>query len=283
MTASAPALLPGIQRVLAGATRLTTPCGDGELVWHSWGHGEPLVLLHGGSGSWTHWIRNVEALAATGRRVLAPDLPGFGDSAQPPGGSDADVLPQPLEAGLQALIGNNPCDMAGFSFGGMTAGLLAARYPQRVRRLVVIGAPGLGLASRRMVSLTPWRHIEDEAQRDAIHRSNLAALMLFWPESIDTLALEVHKANVVRDRMKGRSLAFTDALVRALAHVPCPVWAIYGAEDALYQGRMSEVEPALRAAPDFRGLTLLPGAGHWVQFEQPELFDAALIAALSAR
>jgi hypothetical protein len=50
-------------RVLAQATALRTPCGDGETVWHSWGDGEPLVLLHGGSGSWTHWLRNVQALA----------------------------------------------------------------------------------------------------------------------------------------------------------------------------------------------------------------------------
>ncbi|MCW5648892.1 MAG: alpha/beta fold hydrolase [Ramlibacter sp.] len=283
MTVAPAVLYPDIRRVLAGAIRLTTPCGAGELVWHSWGEGEPLVLLHGGSGSWTHWIRNVEPLAASGRRVLVPDLPGFGDSAQPPEGSDADALPEPLEAGLAQLIGRAACDIAGFSFGGMTAGLMLARYPARARRLVVIGAPGLGLASRRMVALTPWRHIEDEAERDAIHRSNLAALMLFRPEAIDQLALEVHKANVVRDRMKGRSLAFTDALVRALASVRCPVWAIYGAEDALYQGRMAEVEPALRAAPDFRGPTLLPEAGHWVQFEQPGAFDTALLAALNTR
>ena len=68
-------LPPEALRVLALAQRHATPCGDGEVVWHTWGTGEPLVLLHGGSGSWTHWIRNVEALAAAGRRVVVPDLP----------------------------------------------------------------------------------------------------------------------------------------------------------------------------------------------------------------
>ena len=87
-------LPPEALRVLALARRLTTPCGDGELVWHAWGDDgdQPLVLLHGGSGSWTHWIRNVEAFAAAGRRVLVPDLPA---SATRPGRPRA-RMPTPL-------------------------------------------------------------------------------------------------------------------------------------------------------------------------------------------
>jgi 2-hydroxy-6-oxonona-2,4-dienedioate hydrolase len=275
--ANGPDVVDALER---GATVRHTPCGAGQMVWHVWGEGRPLVLLHGGSGSWTHWVRNIDALVAAGRQVIVPDLPGFGDSAQPGQGSDANALPEPLEAGMQALLGQQACDVAGFSFGGMTAGLWAAQHPGRFARLVVIGAPGLGLASRRMVALTPWRHIEDADQRDTIHRHNLAALMLADPEAIDDLALAVHKANVVRDRMKGRSLAFTDALARALRVVACPVSAIYGEADALYRGRMAEVAPVFEAAADFRGLTLIPDAGHWVQFERPDAFHAALLSAL---
>jgi len=53
------------------------------MVWHEWGEGPTVVLLHGGYGSWTHWIRNIDALAAE-HRVIAADLPGLGDSAMPP-------------------------------------------------------------------------------------------------------------------------------------------------------------------------------------------------------
>ncbi len=276
--AAAPGLVEALQQ---RATVRQTRCGAGHMVWHVWGLGRPLVLLHGGSGSWTHWVRNIDSLVAAGYQVFVPDLPGFGDSAPPDKGSDADALPEPLEMGLQMLLGDTPCDLAGFSFGGMTAGLWAAQQPQRFTRLVVIGAPGLGLASRRMVALTPWRHIEDEAERDAIHRHNLAALMLSQADAIDGLALAVHKANVVRDRMKGRSLAFTDALARALRTVACPVSAIYGEADALYRGRMTEVAPVFSAALDFRGLCLVPDAGHWVQFERPVAFHAALMETLT--
>ncbi len=70
----------------AGATRLETPCGDGTLVWRRWNAGgrHPLVLLHGGSGNWLHWVRQIPVFAAR-RTVLAADLPGLGESADPPG------------------------------------------------------------------------------------------------------------------------------------------------------------------------------------------------------
>src|SRR5690606_36359389 len=106
----APATLPtpsAVAELGAQARRVGTPCGDGEIVWYIWGAGGPdptrVVLLHGGSGSWTHWVRNIGALVAAGRTVWVPDLPGFGDSALPPAGGDADALVAPLAEGLQRL------------------------------------------------------------------------------------------------------------------------------------------------------------------------------------
>ena len=53
------------------------------MVWRVWGSGEPLVLFHGGSGSWTHWIRNIPELSRH-YELWVPDIPGLGDSAMPP-------------------------------------------------------------------------------------------------------------------------------------------------------------------------------------------------------
>jgi 2-hydroxy-6-oxonona-2,4-dienedioate hydrolase len=275
-------LPPDALRVLALAQRHETPCGDGRMVWHAWGQGEPLVLLHGGSGSWTHWLRNVQALAAAGRRVLVPDLPGFGDSAVPPGNQDADGVVAPLADGLRALLGDAPCDVTGFSFGGLTAGLLAGQHPGRVRRLVLVGAPGMGLRNRRL-PLTPWRHLEDAQARNAVHRSNLATLMLNARGAIDDTAVALQAANVPRDRMRGRHLALSDILARTLPTLDCPVDAIYGEQDALYRGRLDELEAVLRTAPAFGRLLLLPGAGHWVQYEAADAFHQALLGLLAGR
>ena len=259
------------------------------MVWHVWGQDScnsafaPLVLLHGGSGSWTHWLRNIAALAQSGRWVLVPDLPGFGDSAAPLQGTDADALPGLVEHGLKCLVEDAACDLVGFSFGGMVAGFMAEQFVARAARLVLVGAPGLGIAPEKQIRLNAWRHITEPRRRDEIHRSNLAALMLLHPESITELALRLHVANVLRDRMKGRSLSRTDVLARSLTRVRCPVDAIYGSEDALYRGRMQALAPALRQAPDFRALRLIEAAGHWVQFERAEAFNEALLAILRAK
>ena len=275
-----------VARLEALATRRETPCGAGAMVWHVWGEGSghqpPVVLFHGGSGSWTHWLRNIQPLVVAGRQVIAADLPGFGDSAAPPTGGDADALVAPLAEGLNALLGGVPCDLVGFSFGGMTAGMLLAEHPALARRLVLVGAPAMGVTPERQFELKAWRHLPTAAEQEAVHRFNLAALMLKDVSLIDGLALELHIANLMRDRMPRRRLAHTDILARSLPRVRCPVHAIYGAHDALYKSWISQLEAAYQAAaPDFRGLTLIPDTGHWVQFERPEAFDEALLTALA--
>lgn len=271
-------------RVLAQAARHLTPCGDGQVVWHVWGQAdaEPLLLLHGGSGSWTHWIRNVEALAAAGRRVLVPDLPGFGDSARPPGGQDADAVAPVLADGIRQVAGDVPVDIAGFSFGGLCGTLLGAGHPRRVKRLVLVGAPGLGLRSKRL-PLTTWRDQPTLEGRLAAHRSNLATLMLHRPEAIDALAIALQAANVPRDRMHRRRLALTDIVLQTLPGLACPVDAIYGAADALYVDGIHRLEPLLRTAPRFGELVLVPGAGHWVPYEAPAAFHRELLRLLAAQ
>lgn len=271
-------------RLLQAAEALRTPCGDGHIQWHRWGprDGRPVVLLHGGSGSWTHWIRNLDALVAAGRSVLVPDLPGFGDSARPPGGGDADAVAPAIAQGLSELLGHAPCDLVGFSFGGLTAGLLTAAHPQQVARLVLVGAPAMGVADAGAVVLRGWRHLDDAAAQAEVHRHNLGALMLHRPESIDALALQLHAANVVRDRMQRRRLARTEALKQALQQVRCPVWAIYGREDVIYRGRIDALAAAFQALPCFQRLHLVEDAGHWVQYERAQAFDAALAEVLQA-
>ncbi|WP_028605756.1 alpha/beta fold hydrolase [Ottowia thiooxydans] len=273
---------------LAQGRRMVTPCGEGEIVWHAWGVRRegvpPLVLFHGGSGSWTHWVKNILALIDAGRWVLAVDLPGFGDSLPPPNGSDADAMVEPLAAGLRQLVPGEAVDLVGFSFGGMTAGLLLAAHPELARRFVLVGAPAMGVVPGRQFELKAWRHLKTPQEQADIHRHNLGVLMLHDHDLIDGLALEVHIANVVRDRLPRRRLSSTDILARSLPKVSCPVYAIYGAHDVLYSKYLPELDAALAAsAPDFRGLTLIEGAGHWVQFEASEVFDETLLRSLNEK
>jgi len=267
----------------AAATRLESPCGDGTMTWRSWGDGAPVLLLHGGSGSWNHWVRNIAPLVHAGRRVIAPDLPGFGESAPPPLGHDADALPEWVERGLGALIGVQACDVVAFSFGAMVGGFLAASQPARVQRLVLVGAPALSRVATPSLGLRAWSHEPPGPSRDAILQYNLGRIMLARPESIDELALALHAANVEMEhaRMKRRRLSVTNILLRTLPQIRCPVAGIWGGEDALYRGRQEAIHPALAHAPDLRSVEIIAGAGHWVQYENAEAFNDLLRNALA--
>ena len=184
-----------VSRLEALATVQETPCGEGVMVWRTWGEQSgqqpPVVLFHGGSGSWTHWVRNIQPLVAAGRQVIASDLPGFGDSALPPSGGDADALVAPLADGLNDLLRGEPCDLVGFSFGGLTAGLLLAAHPALARRLVLVGAPAMGVTPERQFELKAWRHLPTAAEQEAVHRFNLAALMLKDASLIDLSLIHI--------------------------------------------------------------------------------------------
>ena len=282
-------LPPDLSHALAKAQRLETRLNGAATVWHAWGgHLQPtVVLLHGGSGSWTHWVRNIAPLVHAGWRVLVPDLPGFGDSDLPAGCSDVDALPTHLHAGLLQLQAGGVCagpvSLVGFSFGGMAAALWLADHPQDAARLVLVGAPGMGLKVSERIALKGWRHLTTSEAQEQVHRHNLMALMLQQPESLDALALALHTANVQRDRMPRRRLSSTDIVARTLPQLQVPVSAIYGEHDALYRGLLPELQSAMQGLSTCWGQWhTVPVAGHWVQYEAPEPFHAALLESLRA-
>ena len=282
-------LPPDLRASLVGATRLHTICDGSRTVWHAWGlPSQPaVVLLHGGSGSWTHWVRNIAPLQAAGWRVLVPDLPGFGDSDLPPACSDVDALPAHLHPGLQQLQDAGACGdqvrLVGFSFGGMAAALWLAAHPQDAQQLVLVGAPGMGLTVPERIPLKGWRHLPTPEKQYEVHRHNLMALMLQHPNSLDDLALSLHAANVARDRMPRRRMSSTDIVAKTLPQLQVPVSAIYGEHDALYKGRLPELQSAMeRQSADWGQWHTVAGAGHWVQYEAAQAFDAAVQQVLGA-
>ncbi|MEY4285319.1 MAG: hypothetical protein RL111_1994 [Pseudomonadota bacterium] len=253
------------------AQRLTIRV-DGDIqVWHAWGTSRakpPLLLLHGGSGSWTHWVKNVLSLSET-RRVWALDLPGFGDSELPSGAQDVDDLIEPVSKGIAQLFGEEPVDVAGFSFGGMLAGLIAASYPNRFSTVLILGTPGLGLFDGPPPHIRGFTPEMSDEQRQAVHRHNLKSFMLHHEDSITEETLLIQSLNVARDRLKRRRLARTDVVVQAQHRWQRPVHFAFGAKDAMYPDRLHRIEP-LFSPQRLSSFTLIPDAGHWTMYERPQ-------------
>ncbi len=112
---------------------------------HDLGKGAPVLLIHGsgpGVSAWANWRLVLPALAEQ-RRVIAPDMVGFGYTDRPQGidyGMDVWVQ-QALD--LMDALDVEQADLVGNSFGGALALALAIRAPQRVRRLVLMGSVGV--------------------------------------------------------------------------------------------------------------------------------------------
>ncbi len=245
-------------------------------VWRRWGHGPQIVLLHGGAGSWSHWRRNIEQLAAT-RMVWVPDLPGLGDSADAPEPRDHDAIASVLAANLRQLVPEGQVfDLAGFSYGGIVAAFVAAKLPGRVRSLVLVGAGGLGLRKPNERILKSWRSLEDPAEREAAHRFNLGALMLSKGAVIDDETLGLYVADVIRTRVNSPKSSRTSVLKECILTLGIPVHGIWGREDVTSHFRFDDIHAMLRAAYPQAQMHVIEGAGHWVQHERPEEFRRAL-------
>ncbi|WP_426959550.1 alpha/beta fold hydrolase [Muricoccus radiodurans] len=258
------------------ARRVETPCGDGVLVWRIWGEGPPLVLLHGGYGSWNHWIRNVLPLSRR-RQVLAPDLPGMGESATPPDPEDADAMAAIVVEGLRRLLPKGAAvDLAGFSFGGVLGGRVALQLGPALRRFVMVGPNGLGLPLAPLAPMGSWRRLEDRAARMAVHRRTLEVMMFADPGRIDPLALHLQEFNAESGRVRSPEISKTDILRRSLPGLRGRLAAIWGGEDNVARGAIASRREVIHAADPGAPFHVIPGAGHWVSYEAAEAFNATL-------
>jgi 2-hydroxy-6-oxonona-2,4-dienedioate hydrolase len=264
-----------VDGVAAEAVLIETPCGDGTMVWRIWGAGPPLVLFHGGYGSWTHWIRNVLPLSRA-FTVIAPDLPGLGESANPPEPHTAEGLARILVEGLDIVAPRRErLHLAGFSFGGVLGGHVAAQFGDRVRAFIVVGSNGLGLIRQPTdLQRVPPGASGEEAL--AVHRHNLGALMIADAAKIDELAVYVQSTNAPRGRVRSRRFSRADTLVRALPLVTARLDGIWGGRDATAYPHLDERARTLRSFQPEARFEVIDGAGHWVQYEAADLFNPLL-------
>jgi pimeloyl-ACP methyl ester carboxylesterase len=266
-----------VARIESQARRVETPCGEGSMVWRIWGDGEPLVLLHGGYGSWTHWLRNIEPLAQR-YQVIAPDMPGLGDSATPPQPYTPETLAAIMAKGLDQVL-PPPASFAltGFSFGGVLGGHVAAQMGSRIKSFLMIGAAGLGLPRPPRADLKRVEPGMSAAQILETQRGNLAKLMFGDASRIDDLAVYLQNTNTRRGRLDSRPIAFTDTLIHTLPRATARLGAIWGEKDSTCAPFIEQKFDVLRQIQPKTYCAVIADAGHWAQWEQPEALMAELI------
>jgi pimeloyl-ACP methyl ester carboxylesterase len=261
------------------AERVTLGGPGQQVVWRAFGSGPDLVLLHGGHGSWLHWIRNIPVLARH-FKVWAANMPGYGDSDAGDAAVGMSSLVERVAADIAMLTDRRTVSIAGFSFGGLVAATLAAARPDGFDRVVLVGSGGHGGARREKGELRKWRDLPDEASTNAALRYNLGIHMLSSEDVVDDLALEVHLRSCRATRFRSRDIAREDRLSRALDGFTRPTLLIWGAEDATADP-VPLLEQLTAGHPE-RIARLVDGAGHWAQYQSSDQVNRLMVDFLQA-
>lgn len=265
--ASWPIATDQVARLERLATRHEVFVNSRTVTWRRFGQGEPLILIHGGHGSWLHWVRNVEYLAQH-HEVWVSDLPGYGDS-DPPDGPGLDGLVDATCSSLDALLGPSiPVRLVGFSFGGLVAATLAARRPA-VIQLALLGPAGHGGIRRPRGELQAWQGLPPGSQ-DWLHamRHNLLMHMLHEARSIDDLALQVHGQSCLAARFHSKKISRSGGLRQALDAYSGPALLVWGEHDVTADP--ASIGAQLTGDHAQREGIVIQGAGHWVQYEMAD-------------
>lgn len=258
---------------------------DFEVNYHDTGNGPPVLMIHGsgpGVTAWANWRGAIPALAES-HRVIAPDMLGFGYTSCEPG----------LKLDLKAWVGQvvalldalnlSSVDIVGNSFGGAIALAVAHRFPQRVNRLVLMGAVGLSFPLTEGLDKV-WGY-----QPSIEGMAELLRVFAHDHSIITEDLVRMRYAASVRDDVQTRfsqlfpaprqarieMLALEEEALRSIRQ---RTLILHGRNDQVIPLDVSE--RMARLIPD-ADLHVFARCGHWVQIERTADFVAALRRFLS--
>jgi 2-succinyl-6-hydroxy-2,4-cyclohexadiene-1-carboxylate synthase len=225
-----------------------------------------LVLLHGFTNTGASWRPVIQAVGER-YRAIAPDIRGHG--------SASDKSPISLDAVLQDITELAPgrFTLAGYSMGGRIALQAAIAFPDRIERLVLLGAsPGLADPAERTA-----RREADEKLAEEIERSDIESFARGWAQTPilsalpATLAQQVHEDRLrntpagLAAALRGLGTAALPSLWNRLGEVSIPVTLASGERDAKFAAIAREMAQRLPRAE----IRTVPDAGHAAHIEQP--------------
>jgi pimeloyl-ACP methyl ester carboxylesterase len=276
------------RRLLAGAPvteRRLDLAGVSTAVLEG-GDGPPVVLLHGQGGWSGMWLPVAADLVAT-HRVVAPDLPGLGASVVPGGPPDANRVLAWLDELIRRTCPSPPA-LVGTSLGASIAARFAIAHPDRLTRLVLVGAgslarfrpaPGVALALVRFIARPNERTQRGMLRQIAVDPARVRALNGERWEASQAYNLDLARTPSVRaaNRRLLRELGTRTIPPQELARIAVPTALVWGRHDRVMRLKIAEAASARYGWP----LHVVEDAGHFA-VEQPQAFREALRAALRA-
>jgi pimeloyl-ACP methyl ester carboxylesterase len=272
-------------------TRRVRVLGREVNVVDSGGSGPPLLFVHGLGGCWQNWLLNMPPFFAT-HRVIAPDLPGFGESEMP----ERDISIRNYAKAVDALcqeIGVDAPVVVGNSMGGFVGAELAISFPTRVQKLVLVSAAGLSIEHRKREPLVTLARLwagnatwlaargETMVTRPGLRRLGMQFLVRY-PEKISpALAFELVRGT-------GRP-GFIPALEALLEHsyrdqlvkIEVPVLIVWGRNDMLVpRGDAREYEELIG---ENARREMFDDTGHLAMIERPSRFNRLLARFIAER
>jgi 2-hydroxymuconate-semialdehyde hydrolase/2-hydroxy-6-oxo-octa-2,4-dienoate hydrolase len=250
------------------------------------GAGQPVVMLHGsgpGVSAVANWQHNIGALAQR-FRVLAPDIVGFGATQRP---DDIVYSLRNWTDHVWAFLdahGIHKTAIVGNSLGGRIALQMATDGPDRITKMVLMGAPGVGMTPTEGLAALRAYQPSHNAMRDLLRNyfavdpamitDDLVAIR--YEASIADGAYEAYRAMFFDPRHAGSELGISAEEVRAIA---TPALLVHGREDKVVPMQVSVTMLGLLPHAD---LHVFSACGHWTQIERADEFSA-LVADYLAR
>jgi pimeloyl-ACP methyl ester carboxylesterase len=244
----------------------------------------PLIFIHGLSGCWQNWLEQIPHFARD-HRVIAVDLPGFGQSEMPAEDISISGYADAIDA-LMTELGIDSAQIIGNSMGGFIGAELAIQHPARVERLVLVAAAGLSIESIRTERTRGIRHRAENvvffSLGNLASRSHQVALRPRLRHAL-LLLVAAHPAQLpgplaAQQVLGSGKPGFSDALEAMcryplrdrLEKIACPTLIIWGDKDRLVPLKDASVFEKL--IPDSRKV-VYEDTGHVVMMERPARFN----------
>lgn len=247
-----------------------------KISFRIWGQSGPiLVLLHGGYGSWMHFLKNVEELSKN-FQVIVPDMPGFGESEPLPKVPNLDEYSQTLVDALSSLTNGSNYNIIGFSFGSAIGSHMIKFAGDSVNRLTLVGYNRTGNMPFKRPKMLSWRAAKTEEELNTAQRHNLSVMMIHKQEKIDDMAINLQTLNTKGAKVRSLEIVASHDLPNRILNISQPIDIIWGEFDVTLingiddaQNRMKELIPDVK-------IHIIQNSGHWIQFEEYEKFNSTI-------